>query len=161
MLNGLLLNDLGDAGNQTLPNKIRGSVATDYGKKKQTEFHTLYDKNQTIVETWPKMLVVREPFQRLLSAYRNKIEPNRTDYFGQISKKIAKKYGKAERPATFSEFLVFYIEEKEPNEHWASFSSLSQPCKYNYDYILKSGFASCFHFISFPVMVLLVICKTL
>ena len=104
------------------------------------EFHALYDKNQTIAKTWLKMLVVREPFQRLLSAYRNKIEPNRTDYFGQTSKKIAKKYGNSERSATFSEFLQFYIDDKEPNEHWESFASLAQPCKYDYKYILKSDF---------------------
>ena len=133
---------LGDAGNLTSPKKIPGSAATDYGHKKEAEFHTLYDNNQTIAKTWLKMLVVREPFQRLLSAYRNKIEPNRTDYFGQTSKKIAKKYGNSDRSATFSEFLMFYIDEEEPNEHWASFASLAQPCRYNYKYILKSGFAT-------------------
>ena len=123
-----------------MPAKIRGSAATDYGHKKIDEFQTLYDKDQTITKTWLKMLVVREPFDRLLSAYRNKIEPNRTDYFGQISKRIAKHYGNSERPATFSEFLKFYIDDHYPNEHWESFASLAQPCKYDYNYILKSGF---------------------
>ena len=135
-----LLICLGDAGNQT-SSEIPGNAATAYGHTKQNdEFHTLYDKDQTIAKTWQKMVVVREPFQRLLSAYRNKIEPNRTDYFGQVSKKIAKDYGNSERHATFSEFLRFYLDEKEPNEHWDSFASLAQPCKYDYKYILKESF---------------------
>ena len=121
---------------------MNSNNATEYGKIKNDEFHRLYAKNSSIVDM-PKFLIVREPFGRLLSAYRNKIEPHRDDYFGRMSKSMSKKYrenqsDKEERWATFEEFLKFYTNPMEKqNEHWVTFKKLAQPCKYQYDYVLK------------------------
>ena len=60
-----------------------------------------------------------------------------------MSRKISKKYRRNQtdetlRPATFSEFLEYYVNPNErQNEHWISFASLAQPCMYKYTYILK------------------------
>ena len=91
----------------------------------------------------PKFTIVREPFGRLLSAYRNKIERVQNNGFGRMSKSMSIKYrsnrkDKTQRPATFEEFLKFYTNPKEKqNAHWETFRKLVQPCKYQYDYILK------------------------
>ena len=61
---------------------IPGPNATAFGSE-----HFL--KNEILSELVlkrEKMVVVMEPFQRILSAYRNKIQPDRDDYFGKISK---------------------------------------------------------------------------
>ena len=60
-----------------------------------------------------------------------------------MSRKMSKKYRTNQtdetiRPATFSEFLEYYVNPNEhQNEHWISFASLAQPCRYKYTYILK------------------------
>lgn len=130
--------------NLSSPSQIKGDIATEYGKRKTREFIAQYDRNQSIAKTRQKFIVVREPFQRLLSAYRNKIEPaGRLDLFGQMSRYISTKYrtnqtDKTERAATFDEFLSFYVNpEEKTNEHWTSFYQLAKPCQFQYDFILK------------------------
>ena len=119
-------------------------MATEYGNQKTREFIAQYDRNQSIAKTRQKFIVVREPFQRLLSAYRNKIEPpGRLDFFGKMSRQISTRYRTnqsdlTERVATFEEFLLFYVNPKETtNEHWSSFCHLAKPCQFQYDFILK------------------------
>ena len=121
---------------------ITGEDATAYGR---THFIRDLQKPEVkkMVEKREKIVVVREPFQRLLSAYRNKIQPNRTDFFGDISKHISKtfrkdKKDKTVRSATFEEFLKYYVDKNEKmNEHWQTYNQLVLPCVYNYDYIFK------------------------
>lgn len=99
--------------------------------------------------------MVRHPFERLLSAYRNKFESNTTK-----SEWFHKKFGteiiKALRPSaskeslqkghdvTFLEFVQYlmnpemsleYNEKQSWNEHWESMNGLCSPCTIHYDYI--------------------------
>ena len=70
---------------------IEGSDATQFGR--EWNFQNLpEDKKQILLGTRLKMVVVREPLQRLLSAYRNKIAPMRDDFFGKWSREIIKNY---------------------------------------------------------------------
>ena len=70
---------------------IKGSDATQFGR--EWKFQNLpEDKRQILLGTRLKMVVVREPSQRLLSAYRNKIAPMRDDFFGKWSREIIKNY---------------------------------------------------------------------
>ena len=70
---------------------IEGSDATQFGR--EWNFKNLpEDEKQILLGTRLKMLVVREPLQRLLSAYRNKIAPMRNDFFGKWSREIIKNY---------------------------------------------------------------------
>ncbi|XP_001603452.1 carbohydrate sulfotransferase 11 [Nasonia vitripennis] len=99
-----------------------------------------------------KLIVVRHPFERLLSAYRNKFEAKRersSAYFqSRFGRKIIKKF----RPnatkesllkgddVTFGEFVDFVTKSNEygtRNEHWNSISELCHPCLVNYNLISK------------------------
>ena len=80
---------------------------------------------------------------RLLSGYRNKIEPMRDDTFGKWSRDIITYYRKDQndtKPTTFNEFLEWWVDgthRGSDNEHWQTYRNLINPCLYQWDYILK------------------------
>ncbi|KAG7205242.1 hypothetical protein KM043_018322 [Ampulex compressa] len=93
-----------------------------------------------------KFLIVRHPIERLVSAYRDKLEriEGREYYYKRFGRHIAYKYhsqklmNKTElEPPSFIEFLRFIVEEKYFDEHWAPFYDTCKPCNIDYDYILK------------------------
>ncbi|GAB0092258.1 Carbohydrate sulfotransferase [Sergentomyia squamirostris] len=91
-------------------------------------------------------LIVREPFERLLSAYRNKIEGFRNKYYKMLAEQIVKKYRKASKSKdstgpTFKEFLTYLIHHYKSgsrfDEHWSPVFSFCTPCSINYTLIAK------------------------
>ncbi|XP_059924019.1 carbohydrate sulfotransferase 14 [Gadus macrocephalus] len=92
-----------------------------------------------------KFLFVREPMERLLSAYKNKfgeIEMYQKRYGVEIVKRYRKGQG-AKGPAvkgddvTFAEFVRYLLDEdvERMNEHWMPAYNLCQPCAVSYDFI--------------------------
>lgn len=96
-----------------------------------------------ILKTYQKFLFVRDPLERLVSAYRDKFEFNGDPNLYQHAKAMAKLYRDPNdvdvksNPVTFSEF-VKYVLSKHFNEHWSTFDSLCSPCAVNYTYIGKA-----------------------
>ncbi|XP_047346385.1 carbohydrate sulfotransferase 11-like [Vespa velutina] len=92
-----------------------------------------------------KFLIVRHPFERLLSAYRDKLEHmnGREYYYKRFGRHITHKYRKHKNSTrtklepTFEEFLEFIVHEKYFDEHWAPYYDTCKPCMIHYDYILK------------------------
>ncbi|XP_043461702.1 carbohydrate sulfotransferase 11-like [Leptopilina heterotoma] len=89
-------------------------------------------------------LVVRHPFERLLSAYRDKLEhkEGRDYYYRRFGRHITYKYRKNKTENTqseplFIEFLEFIVKEKYFDEHWIPYTEACLPCDINYNYILK------------------------
>ncbi|KAK0181965.1 hypothetical protein PV327_000142 [Microctonus hyperodae] len=98
------------------------------------------------------LIVVRHPLERLLSAFRNKLEirdERGSKYFQtRFGRKIIKRYRQnaTEESLTrghdvrFSEFVDF-ITNKEinetANEHWQSMYELCLPCNVNYNLVSK------------------------
>ncbi|XP_071941183.1 carbohydrate sulfotransferase 12-like [Antedon mediterranea] len=93
-----------------------------------------------------KIMVVRNPFTRLLSAFRDKLEPEWADEFFPRSifiEKIQDKYGLEKgNSLSFKEF-VRYVSDFDntfPNdfeEHWREMYKLCLPCEVKYDVIEK------------------------
>ncbi|XP_076357526.1 carbohydrate sulfotransferase 11 [Tachypleus tridentatus] len=105
----------------------------------------------SMLKTYLKFLFVRHPYERLLSAYRNKFENRYSDYFtSRFGRKIIQRYRtnasqvslKKGHDVTFEEF-VQYISELDPvqkstfNEHWRPIFDLCLPCSLNYKVIGK------------------------
>ncbi|XP_020277906.1 carbohydrate sulfotransferase 11-like [Pseudomyrmex gracilis] len=102
--------------------------------------------------TYNKLIVVRHPLERLLSAYRNKLEAKHeksAKYFqSRFGKKIVKKYRQNATEeslrngddVTFREFVDFVTDNSENgtrNEHWRPIYELCQPCIVNYNFVSK------------------------
>ena len=90
--------------------------------------------------------VVRHPFDRVLSAFRNRILDGCTDQAKQHIPKIIQKnklkYDKKGCLVTFPTFRQFVDYIISPNgknidPHWSTYASGCAPCLVNYDAILK------------------------
>ncbi|KAM6921927.1 carbohydrate sulfotransferase 14 [Xenentodon cancila] len=91
-----------------------------------------------------KFMFVREPMERLLSAYRNKfgeIESYQKKYGVEIIRRYRKGRAK-DAPVTgddvtFAEFVRYLLDEDvdHMNEHWMPMYNLCQPCAISYDFI--------------------------
>uniref|UniRef100_V9KML1 Carbohydrate sulfotransferase n=1 Tax=Callorhinchus milii TaxID=7868 RepID=V9KML1_CALMI len=98
-----------------------------------------------------KFIFVREPFERLVSAYRNKFTRKyNTAFHKRYGTKIVKRHRRDPSPeaaergddVSFEEFVWYLVDPKtrreEPfNEHWETVYSLCHPCLLNYDIIGK------------------------
>ncbi|CRK93608.1 CLUMA_CG007138, isoform A [Clunio marinus] len=99
------------------------------------------------VENSITFLVVREPFERLLSAYRNKMEDGKNPYYKLLGDQIVKKFRtmpitKIEIPGpTFNEFLQFVVQHYKSggrfDEHWSPIYQFCTPCSINFTLIAK------------------------
>lgn len=93
-----------------------------------------------------KFLFVREPFHRLLSAYRDKFFGKNRIYTNRFRKMIVEAFrprdietvGMATNNVTFTEFLkyiVTYTGYMTSNDHWQKYEQLCFPCAFEYDFI--------------------------
>ncbi|XP_068140750.1 carbohydrate sulfotransferase 11 [Drosophila tropicalis] len=94
-------------------------------------------------------LFVRDPFERILSAYRNKLEGNRNSFYKALGTRIVHRFRQRHLGGpwprcgpTFEEFVRFLIAESEAgkrfDEHWAPIYSFCTPCSVNFTIIGKT-----------------------
>ena len=90
-----------------------------------------------------KFMFVREPLERLTSAYKDKFVLNNTFFHKSYGRKIVKKVRQNSPRSpkgddvTISEFFQYITESsmEEMNEHWMPYHMLCQPCAVSYDFI--------------------------
>ncbi|CAN9510179.1 unnamed protein product [Ophioblennius macclurei] len=104
------------------------------------------------LQTYTKFLFVRDPFVRLISAFRNKFEkPNELFYkwfgsdilhHGNVSHVpgTAKEAFAAGLAPTFQQFITYLLDNKTEersvfNEHWQQIYRMCHPCQVKYDFI--------------------------
>ncbi|XP_076056231.1 carbohydrate sulfotransferase 11-like [Oratosquilla oratoria] len=99
------------------------------------------------LQKYTKFIIVRDPMERLLSAYRNKLAGD-TKTARHFKKRfgvaILKQYGNRNSSTgdgvTFNQFVDYVTDpsrRKQLNEHWAPYVDLCHPCLVEFDYIGK------------------------
>ncbi|XP_040893791.1 carbohydrate sulfotransferase 8-like isoform X2 [Toxotes jaculatrix] len=100
------------------------------------------------LRSYTKVLFVREPFERLVSAFRDKFESPNSYYHPVFGRPIISRYrANATRTAlrtgagvTFREFVQYLLDVRRPvgmDIHWEPVSQLCNPCLLRYDFIGK------------------------
>ncbi|XP_056451520.1 carbohydrate sulfotransferase 11-like [Gadus chalcogrammus] len=103
------------------------------------------------LRSYLKFVFVREPFERLVSAYRNKFTRSYNEAFHKrYGTKIIRRHRPGARPGaveagadvSFREFIQYLVDPRtqreEPlNEHWERVHSLCHPCLIHYDVVGK------------------------
>uniref|UniRef100_A0ACB8FE52 Carbohydrate sulfotransferase 9 n=1 Tax=Sphaerodactylus townsendi TaxID=933632 RepID=A0ACB8FE52_9SAUR len=100
------------------------------------------------LKTYTKVIFVRDPMERLVSAFRDKFEHPNSYYHPVFGKSIIKKYrynadGEALTTGSgvqFKEFIQYLLDSHRPigmDIHWEQISKLCNPCIINYDFIGK------------------------
>lgn len=93
------------------------------------------------LNTYFKFLFVREPWQRMVSAYKDKYTGKNRRYSAGARRKIITEF----RPETlkhgqfnfvsFPEFIQYFSDNKSRNQHWRQYEKICYPCVVEYDFI--------------------------
>ncbi|XP_027881632.1 carbohydrate sulfotransferase 8-like [Xiphophorus couchianus] len=100
------------------------------------------------LRTYTKVLFVREPFERLVAAFRDKFESPNSYYHPVFGRAIISRYrANATKSAlntgagvTFREFVQYLLDAQRPvgmDTHWERVGQLCSPCLIPYDFIGK------------------------
>lgn len=105
------------------------------------------------LKKYTKFLFVRDPFVRLISAFRNKFEESNKEFYQRFGQVILRRYSNQPTPPdnvdeafkmgvrpSFSQFVQYLLDprtQKEMpfNEHWRQVYQLCHPCQIQYDFV--------------------------
>uniref|UniRef100_A0A182FBM1 Carbohydrate sulfotransferase n=1 Tax=Anopheles albimanus TaxID=7167 RepID=A0A182FBM1_ANOAL len=90
-------------------------------------------------------IIVRHPFERLISAFEDRLVSMRNPYYSRISRSIYKRYHPGGSGAiSFRDFVQYIIDDVAYNNstltldiHWCPINNLCTPCLARYDLIIK------------------------
>ena len=118
---------------RTFQTRLNLSLETKY-ELTEKEYHEKYFDYNTIMS-------VRHPIERIVSAYRNKLL-NRMGKFKQMGEHMKELYRKDRSPEAmkpkvyFNEFIQYFLNYPR-DEHWDTYINLCNPCKINYDMVIR------------------------
>ncbi|KTG43379.1 hypothetical protein cypCar_00000154 [Cyprinus carpio] len=141
---------LSGRGKYSDPMEIPSNEAHVPSNLKTLNQYSIPDINHRL-KSYLKFLFVREPFERLVSAYRNKFTLRyNTSFHKRYGTKIVRRYRKnattdalqSGADVKFQEFAEYLVDpgtqrEAPLNEHWQTVYSLCHPCHIHYDLVGK------------------------
>lgn len=140
----LALNDIPNK--NYIMNELKiGHVHGMYGHHAKTLDKYSQPEIQERLQTYKKIIFVRDPFERIVSAFKDKMFRNDSIWFRDIAKKIIQLKRRDGTPKTgnvkFLEFVQYLTDpdtfQSSYEQHWAKYINLCQPCILRYDFIGK------------------------
>uniref|UniRef100_A0A8C5WFW9 Carbohydrate sulfotransferase n=1 Tax=Leptobrachium leishanense TaxID=445787 RepID=A0A8C5WFW9_9ANUR len=102
-----------------------------------------HTKQEELLKNYTKVMFVRDPLQRLVSAYRDKFLHQEDVYYyktiGRYIKTLTRKNVNSTEKITFPEFARYIIKEDvvSRDTHWKPMHELCDPCNIQYDIVGK------------------------
>ena len=109
-----------------------------------------YTDKQRIFETYYSYVVVRHPFSRLLSAFRDKFLNTYSNFLVNVAsvKRVIRKHipdaelakdANGQPILTFLQFLTLIVRRPRQfvNEHWVPYMTLCNPCMYKFKLVIR------------------------
>uniref|UniRef100_A0A8D3D9S6 Carbohydrate sulfotransferase n=1 Tax=Scophthalmus maximus TaxID=52904 RepID=A0A8D3D9S6_SCOMX len=108
---------------------------------------------QAKLKHYTKFLFVRDPFVRIISAYRDKLQRTNKYFYDNFGRNILRRYGNQSDPPrsldeafasglspSFHNFIQYLVDPKTENSgpfepHWRQMHRLCHPCHIHYDFI--------------------------
>lgn len=129
-----------------------------------------HEQRQYRLKSYYKFVIVRDPLERLVSAYRNKLDnDNIVDFFRAVQMQIIVNYRKKRKQVkngkklkavlhpTFPEFIDYMVETPfgELDDHFLPVTEICQPCSIHYDFyanfkLLSYDVEAMFHLLGIP-----------
>ncbi|XP_053272615.1 carbohydrate sulfotransferase 12-like [Pleuronectes platessa] len=124
------------------PSSIYDQYVHGLGNLRLLSNHTRIERKAKL-KHYTKFLFVRDPFVRLISAFRDKFEDSKNDYYYKpLSQHIQRLYDHTPYPPriTFYNFIQYLLDpQTEQNlpfdPHWRQMHRLCHPCLIQYDFI--------------------------
>uniref|UniRef100_A0AAG5DTG8 Carbohydrate sulfotransferase n=1 Tax=Anopheles atroparvus TaxID=41427 RepID=A0AAG5DTG8_ANOAO len=91
-------------------------------------------------------IIVRHPFERLISAFEDRLVSMKNAYYSRVSRAIYRRYHPTGNGViSFRDFVQYILEDVEHNNnntnaldiHWCPVNNLCTPCLARYDFIVK------------------------
>jgi hypothetical protein len=105
-------------------------------------------KREYMLKNFYKFMIVRDPFERLVSGYRSKFQDkDYVEFWAPLGEKIIKKYRYNNTntnktvitglDVSFTEYVRYLIDNPpwEIDDHWMRYEDLCHPCNVKYDFI--------------------------
>ena len=104
-------------------------------------------QREYMLKNFYKFMIVRDPFERLVSGYRDKFQhKNSIKFWAPLGKRIIKKYRYNNTNSktvitgldvNFTEYVRYLIDNPPwaVNEHWVPYKDLCRPCEVKYNFI--------------------------
>ncbi|XP_007525164.1 carbohydrate sulfotransferase 12 [Erinaceus europaeus] len=108
------------------------------------------------LQTYTKFLFVRDPFVRLISAFRSKFQLENEEFYRRFAVPMLRLYANRTRPpasaheaaraglhVSFANFVQYLLDPRTEarggpfNEHWRQVHRLCHPCQIDYDFVGK------------------------
>ncbi|XP_070579859.1 carbohydrate sulfotransferase 11-like [Ptychodera flava] len=95
----------------------------------------------SMLKGYSKVMFVRHPFERLLSAFIDKFIENPDDSmlrrYGMAIQNSNNLNGSLDAKITFHKFVTFLLESRPIDRHWMTYTSSCEPCQITYDFFGK------------------------